>query len=66
MPLDMDLRLPARTQLRFRNEVSRSVNLLIKLDTTNPDIALSKTIRAQFNIGSNQLSEFIIESGGAQ
>ena len=44
----------------------QSVNLLIKLDSINPDIQLSKTIRAQFNIGANQLSEFLIESGGAQ
>ncbi len=44
----------------------QTVNLLIKLDNTNPDIQLSKTIRAQFNIGANQLSEFLIESGGAQ
>jgi len=43
-----------------------SVNLIIKLDVDNPDIALSKTIRAQFNVGANQLSEFLIESGGAQ
>jgi len=47
-------------------ESGQSVNLLIKLDNTNPDIQLSKTIRAQFNIGANQLSEFLIESGGAQ
>ena len=44
----------------------QTVNLLIKLDNVNPDIQLSKTIRAQFNIGSSQLSEFLIESGGAQ
>jgi len=44
----------------------QTVNLLIKLDVDNPDIQLSKTIRAQFNIGSNQLSGFLIESGGAQ
>ena len=43
-----------------------SVNLLLKLDNTNSNIPLSKTIRVQFNIGSNQLSEFLIESGGAQ
>ena len=42
------------------------VNLLVKLDASNPDIQLSKTIRAQFNIGTNQLAEFMIESGGAQ
>jgi len=47
-------------------ESGQAVNLLVKLDTTNPDIPLSKTIRAQFNIGANQLSEFLIESGGAQ
>jgi len=47
-------------------ESGQRVNLLIKLDNDNPDIALSKTIRAQFNIGSNQLSEFLIETGGAQ
>jgi len=44
----------------------QTVNLLIKLDNNNPDLELSKTIRAQFNIGANQLSEFLIESGGAQ
>jgi hypothetical protein len=43
-----------------------TVNLLIKLDSVNPDIELSKTIRVQFNIGANQLSEFLIETGGAQ
>jgi flagellin-like protein len=42
------------------------VNLLIKLDTSNPDIPIGKTIRAQFNIGDIHLSEFLIESGGAQ
>jgi len=48
-------------------ESGQTVNLLIKLDNTNPDLfPLSKTIRAQFNIGANQLSEFLIESGGAQ
>jgi hypothetical protein len=43
-----------------------SVNLIIKLDVDNPNIQLSKTLRAQFNIGSNHLSELLIESGGAQ
>ena len=42
------------------------VNLIIKLDSSNPDIPLSKTLRTQFNIGANQLSETLIESGGAQ
>jgi hypothetical protein len=43
-----------------------TVNLIIKLDNINDDIPLSKTIRAQFNIGANQLTEVLIESGGAQ
>jgi len=56
------------TKQNIDNEIQsgQTVNLLIKLDNTNPDIALSKTIRAQFNIGANQLSEFLIESGNAQ
>jgi flagellin-like protein len=44
----------------------QTVNLLVKLDNSNPDIPLGKTIRTQFNIGANQLSEFLITSGGAQ
>lgn len=42
------------------------VNLVIKLDHDNDDIPLSKTIQAQFNIGDNTLSSFLIESGGAR
>jgi len=44
----------------------QTVNLVVKLDSVNPDIPLSKTIRVQLNIGTNTLSEFLIESGGAQ
>ncbi len=44
----------------------QTVNLIVKLDSDNPDIPLSKTIRVQLNIGTNTLSEFLIESGGAQ
>jgi len=44
----------------------QTVNVLIKLDSVNPDIPLSKTIRVQLNIGTNTLQEFWIESGGAQ
>jgi len=44
----------------------QTVNLVVKLDSDNPDIPLSKTIRVQLNIGTNTLSEFLIESGGAQ
>ena len=58
----------SKIEQRLDNQIQsgQTVNLLIKLDWINPDIQLSKTIRAQFNIGSNQLSEFLIESGGAQ
>jgi len=50
------------------NEINggQTVNLVVKLDRDNPDIPLSKTIRVQLNIGTNTLSEFLIESGGAQ
>jgi len=44
----------------------QTVNLVVKLDSVNPDIPLSKTIRVQLNTGANQLQEFLIESGGAQ
>ena len=47
-------------------EGGQTVNLIVKLDSVNPDIPLSKTIRVQLNIGTNTLSEFLIESGGAQ
>jgi len=43
-----------------------TVNVLVKLDAINPDIALSKTIRVQLNIGANSLAEFLIESGDAR
>lgn len=59
---------PAHFKQRIDNQIQNgeSVNLLLKLDATNPDIPLSKTIRTQFNIGSNQMPEVLIESGGAQ
>ncbi|MDH3276842.1 MAG: hypothetical protein OEL77_00525 [Nitrosopumilus sp.] len=44
----------------------RIVNILIKLAPDHPDIELSKTNRVQLNIGANTLSEFLIETGGAQ
>jgi len=55
----------------FQNQDSQinggqTVNLIVKLDSDNPDIPLSKTIRVQLNIGANTLQEFLIESGGAQ
>jgi hypothetical protein len=59
--------IPNPTQ-REDNQIQNgeTVNLIIKLDNYNDDVPLSKTIRAQFNIGANQLSEVLIESGGAQ
>ena len=47
-------------------ESGQTVNLLVKLDTTNPDIHLSKTVRAQVNIGENTLADFLIETGDAR
>jgi len=47
-------------------EGGERVNLLIKLDTTNDDIELSKTMRAQVNIGENSLADFLIETGDAR
>jgi flagellin-like protein len=44
----------------------QTVNVLIKLDTIEDDIELSKTMRVQLNIGEKSLAEFLIESGGAQ
>ena len=44
----------------------QTVNLVVKLDSFNDDIPLSKTIRVELNIGTNTLQDFLIESGGAQ
>jgi hypothetical protein len=68
LPVDTSEQCPDTQKQCSENQIQsgQRVNLLIKLDTDNPDIPLSKTIRAQFNIGANQLSEFLIESGGAQ
>lgn len=47
------------------NEIAggQTVNLLLKLDTTNNDIELSKTMRVQVNIGDMSLANFLIETG---
>jgi len=68
LPVDRSEQCPDPQKQCSENQIQsgQTVNLLIKLDTDNPDILYSKTIRAQFNIGANQLSEFLIESGGAQ
>lgn len=47
-------------------EGGQAVNLLIKLDTLNNDIELSKTMRVQVNIGENSLADFLIETGDAR
>ena len=47
-------------------EGGETVNLLIKLDTTNDDIELSKTMRVQLNIGEKSLADFLIETGDAR
>jgi len=47
-------------------EGGQTVNLVLKLDSVNDDIPLSKTIQVKLNIGTNTLQDFLIESGGAQ
>jgi len=47
-------------------EGGQTVNLLIKLDITNVDIELSKTMRVQVDIGASSLSDFLIETGDAR
>lgn len=54
------------TQGLDKIEGGQTINLLVKISPNHPDIELSKTVRAQLNIGSNTLSEFLIETGGAQ
>jgi len=60
--------LPVNELVQKDNQIpgGKTVNLVVKLDSVNPDIPLSKTIRVQLNIGTNTLQEFLIESGGAQ
>jgi len=42
----------------------QTVNILVKLDSTVPDISLNKVIRVLLNVGSFHPVEFLIESGG--
>lgn len=44
----------------------QTVNILVKLDSVDPDIQLNKGIRLLLNSGQIQPVEFLIESGGAQ
>jgi len=44
-------------------ENGKIVNVLIKLDSVNPDIQLNKGIPVYLNTGTVQLVEFLIESG---
>jgi hypothetical protein len=43
----------------------QTVNLLVKLAPTVPDISLNKAMNVVLNIGAPQPVEFLIESGGA-
>ena len=54
------------TQQAAEVQSGQNTNLVIKLDSDNPDMQLSKTIQVRINIGAATLSEFLIESGGAQ
>ena len=44
----------------------QTVDILVKLDSVDPDIQLNKGIRLFLNAGQIQPIEFLIESGGAQ
>jgi len=61
LPVNSDIQ-----QIDNQIKEGQTVNVVVKLDSINPDIPLSKTIRVQLNIGTNVLQEFLIESGGAQ
>ena len=55
----------ASTKQYATNEVKggQTVNLLIKLDRTIPNISLNKAMKVLLNIGADQPIEFLIESG---
>ena len=61
LPVNSDIQ-----QIDNQIKEGQTVNVVVKLDSINPDIPLSKTIRVQLNIGTSVLQEFLIESGGAQ
>ena len=61
LPVNSDIQ-----QIDNQIKEGQAVNVVVKLDSINPDIPLSKTIRVQLNIGTSVLQEFLIESGGAQ
>lgn len=44
----------------------QTVNILVKLDSVDPDIQLNKGIRVLLDSGQIQPVEFLLESGGAQ
>ena len=44
----------------------QAVNILIKLDSINPDIQLTKSMQISLNTGSIKLVKFLIESGDAR
>lgn len=55
-------------QVQKSNQIQggETVNVLLKLDTANDDIELSKSMRVQLNIGESSLAEFLIETGDAR
>ena len=55
-------------QVQKNNQIQggETVNVLLKLDTVNDDIELSKSMRVQLNIGESYLAEFLIETGDAR
>jgi len=55
-------------QVQKNNEIKggETVNLLIKLDTSNDDLELSKTMRIRLNIGENSLAQILVETGDAR
>jgi flagellin-like protein len=54
---------PSAIQATNEIQSGQTVNLLVKLDSTVPDVSLSKSMRVLLNIGENQPVEFLIESG---
>ncbi len=57
---------PARQSESNEIPSGQIVNILIKLDSVNPDIQLNKGILVHLNTGASHLVEFLIESGDAR
>ena len=50
----------------FEIESGETVNVLLKLDSNDPDIELNRGIRILLNFGNIQPTEFLLESGDAR